>query len=148
MTQLSPNFSLEEMTRSNNATPKEIDNTPPPAAEENLRNLCTHILQPLREAIGTPIRINSGYRCPELNTEINGSKHSQHMEGKASDIDVPGMTPPEVAELIVELDLPFDQVICEFSSWVHVSYEPDRDRRAQRTAQKIDGRTQYINGLA
>lgn len=148
MTQLSKNFSLAEMVRSNTATRKEIDNTPNQVAENNLRDLCTKILQPLRDALGVPIRINSGYRSPLLNAEIGGSKHSQHMEGKAADIDVPGFTPLEVAQIIVDLDLPFDQVIHEFQTWVHVSYDAERDRRAQLTAQKVDGRTQYINGLA
>ena len=145
---LSSSFTLAEMTRSNTATRKEIDNTPPPASLENLRDLSTYILQPLRDHFGTPIRINSGYRCPELNAEIGGSKTSQHMEGRAADIDVPGKSPLEVAQAIVELDLPFDQVIHEFRAWVHVSYDPNRDRRAQLTAEKVSGRTQYTNGLA
>ncbi len=139
---------MAEMVRSNTATRKEIDNTPNPVAEENLRNLCKFVLQPLRDHLGVPIRINSGYRCSELNEEIGGSKNSQHMEGRAADIDVPGYTPLEVANAIVELGLPFDQLIHEFRSWVHVSYDDDRDRRAQLTALKVNGKTQYINGLS
>ena len=146
--QLSENFTLTEMVFSQTAARLGIDNTPGPVEIENLRSLCLHILQPLRDSLGTPIRINSGYRCPALNRAIHGSHKSQHMTGAAADIDVPGKTPLAVATLIVELELPYDQVIHEFVSWVHVSYDPDNDRRAQLTAMLVDGRTQYINGLS
>lgn len=144
---LSPSFSLAEFTRSQTAARKGIDNTPNTAAIANMESLCVNVLQPLRDYLGKPIRINSGFRCFELNMAIGGSATSQHMEGKASDIDVPGVEPFEVAQIIIDLDLPFDQLIHEFREWVHLSYDPSRDRRAVLTAQLIDGRTQYTHGL-
>lgn len=144
---LTKNFSLAEFTRSQVASRLGIDNTPPLAVQNSLRDLAIHILQPLRDAVG-PIRINSGYRCPALNAAIHGSKFSQHMTGNASDIDVPGMEPIEVAQTCIDLGLPFDQLIHEFRSWVHVSYDTERARRAVLTAELVEGKTQYTNGLA
>lgn len=144
---LSEHFSLAEFTRSQTAARKGIDNTPPRAVVDNLGNLVFEILEPLRIYLARPIRINSGFRCPELNGAIGGSKFSQHMTGDASDIDVPGMEPIAVAQIIIDMDLPFDQLIHEFREWVHVSYDPDRDRRKVLTARLIDGKTQYVTGL-
>lgn len=144
---LTEHFTLAEFTRSQVAARRGIDNTPDEQVFENLATLCELILEPLRVNLGIPIRINSGFRCPELNSAIGGSRFSQHMTGNASDIDVPGMEPIDVAQKIIDLGLPFDQLIHEFQSWVHVSYDPDRDRRAVLTARLIDGRTQYVNGL-
>lgn len=145
---LSENFSLAEMVRSQTAARKGISNVPGEQETENLRGLCSNILQPLRDHLGQPIRINSGFRCFELNAAIGGSNRSQHIEGKASDIDVPGMNPLAVAQTIIDLELPFDQLIHEFREWVHVSYDVERDRRAILTARLRDGRTEYVNGLA
>lgn len=144
---LTEHFSLAEFTRSQVAARRGIDNTPNEHVFENLATLCELILEPLRVDLGIPIRINSGFRCPELNSAIGGSRFSQHMTGNAGDIDVPGMEPIEVAQKIIDLGLPFDQLIHEFQSWVHVSYDSDRDRRAVLTARLIDGRTQYVTGL-
>lgn len=89
--QLSPHFKLNEFTKSRTARENGIDNTPPPEAVENLRALCSHTLEPLREALGLPIIITSGYRCKALNERItHHSATSQHMQGEAADFVVQG----------------------------------------------------------
>lgn len=88
---LSPHFKLNEFTKSRTARQHGIDNAPPPEAVENLRALCIHTLEPLREALGLPIIITSGYRCKVLNERItHHSATSQHMQGEAADFVVQG----------------------------------------------------------
>ncbi len=132
---LSPNFSLEEMLESQTARRKGIAEqfTPPPEVVTNLKALCKNILQPLRDTLGGPIKISSGYRCPRLNKAIGGAKNSQHMAGEAADIQGIGMTNKQLFNKIKQLGLPFDQMIWEFGNdqnpaWVHVSFGP-RNRR-------------------
>lgn len=153
--QLTEHFSLFEMTRSAAALRRGIDNTPPADVVVALRALCANVLQPLRDSIREPIRVNSGYRCPELNRLIGGSKKSQHMLGEAADIEVWGMSNAELARLILELRLPFDQLILEFheprkgpnSGWVHVSHKSAHQRRQVLTATKQNGSVAYLPGL-
>ena len=98
--------------------------------------------------------INSGYRSPELNEAVRGSKTSQHCHGQAADIEVPGVANAEVAQWIVD-NCEFDQVILEFytpgipdSGWVHVTYKnPEDNRKSVLTAMKEDGKTVYKVGL-
>jgi zinc D-Ala-D-Ala carboxypeptidase len=137
--QLSKNFSLAELT----VTSKPFDNTPNAQQIENLRALAENILQPLRDEIGKPIRVTSGFRSPKVNAAVKGSKTSQHLQGQAADIKVDGMTPRQVELTIVGLGLPFDQVINEYDSWVHVSYGP-RHRRDRRKAVKRGDATVYL----
>lgn len=119
---LTSNFTLSEFTYSPTATNNGINNEPPNIAIENLRLLCIRILQPLRDFIGRAITISSGYRCIKLNGLVGGVITSQHVIGKAVDIKVEGMTPFEVASMILELNLPFDQLIL-YPTFVHVSYD-------------------------
>lgn len=136
---LSKFFTLEELTRSDTAEREGIPNDPDPGALEHLRALCATLLDPLREAIGRPIRVNSGYRGPALNARIGGAKKSQHLEGKAADIQSPGMSVLDLFKTIIRLNLPFDQLIYEAQSrtvkWVHISFDPARDRRQIMTAE-------------
>lgn len=129
---LSNNFELSEFVISQTAARKGINNTPPPEVIENLKELCVNILEPLRAHVGLPIRISSGYRSPALNAAVGGAKTSQHVFGQACDFTIARMSIPEIIKTIRELNLPFDQVIDEFSSgghgWCHVSYSP-RHRR-------------------
>jgi zinc D-Ala-D-Ala carboxypeptidase len=129
--QLTKNFSLAELT----VTGKPFDNTPNAKQIESLRALAENILQPLRDEIGRPIRVTSGFRSEKVNAAVKGSKTSQHKRGEAADIKVAGMTARQVALTIVAMGLPFDQVINEYDSWVHVSYGP-RHRRDRRKAVK------------
>ena len=153
--QLSKNFTVAELSRSEAATRKGVDNTPPPEAVENLRALCEKVLQPLRDHMGKPMRVNSAYRGPEANKAVGGSKTSQHMTGEAADIEFDGFDNKLLAQKIVDLKLPFDQLILEFykpgdpnSGWVHVSHKRSGKQRGEviRAVTK-DGKTVYEKGL-
>lgn len=138
----SDHFTLGELTLSQTAVRKGLLNVPGQAEILCLRALVTHILEPLRVHVGKPIVISSGFRCAKLNKAIGGVETSQHCLGQAADITVPGMPVAELAKTIRELALPFDQLIDEFGSWVHVSYGP-KHRREVLTARTIGGKTVY-----
>jgi len=132
---LSENFSLEEFTKSQTATRLGIENNPDMTAILNLTALCKNVLQPIRDNFGIPFTPNSGYRSPELNTKIGGSKTSQHCKGQAVDIEVPTMSNLELATWCSAM-LEFDQIILEFykegepsSGWVHISYNVENNRK-------------------
>ena len=142
---LSPHFALSEFTESAIARKYGIANEPPAEAVENLRSLSSHTLEPLREALGLPIVITSGYRCKALNERIaHHSQRSQHMQGCAADLIVQGSRAAEFKvqggshrELLVEAfrtiitdpKINFDQVIL-YPSFIHVSYVNNgRNRR-------------------
>lgn len=140
---LSKNFTLEEMTISQEAARSGIKNIPDNDKIENLRLLCENILQPLRDSLRKPIVVNSGFRSVTINRRIGGSQSSQHCKGQAADIVVSGMTPVELMQKIRRLNLPVDQCIEEFGQWVHVSYGP-RNRREYLKARIIGGKTVYL----
>lgn len=146
---LSDHFSLAEMTASDTATRQGVANTPGPHEIDNLRRLCVRVLEPLRAALGQPIKVTSGYRSSLINTLVGGSRSSDHCAGRAADIKVEGTSPLTLAKAIQSLDLPVQQVIHEFGAWVHVSIPPAGDvpRREYLTAVKNNGKTQYLLGL-
>ena len=116
-------FSISEMLKSDTAIKQRLWNGAPKEAEENLRALVDEVLDPLREAYGRPIRVNSGYRCPKLNNLVGGSPNSQHMRGEAADIQpVVGNEAdlPELARILIEKGK-FDQLII-YPTFIHVSY--------------------------
>ena len=119
-------FKIREFTRSDIAKRNNIDNTPSKQEEENIVLLVDNILDPLREAYGKPIVVTSGFRCDRLNNLVKGSKKSQHRTGEASDIRTLEDTKEEnkkLFDLIIKLNLPFDQLINEYDyDWIHVSY--------------------------
>jgi hypothetical protein len=118
-------FTLKELTRSATATAKGIDNTPTPEVEKNLTLLVENVLDPLREIYGKPITVNSGYRCPELNKAVGGSKTSDHVKGFAADITGGSKEENERIFNIIKHNFHFKQLIDEKGfSWVHVSYDP------------------------
>jgi len=150
---LSANFSLKELTKSDTATRLGIDNTPDEEAIDNLITLCDKVLQPVREHFGKSVTINSGYRSPESNAAVGGSKTSDHCKGQAADIEIDGVPNPELAQWIMD-NLDYTQLILEFythgipdSGWVHVSYDPNNLKKQELTAVKVAGKTQYLNGL-
>jgi hypothetical protein len=145
---LSKNFTLEEFLLSQTATRHSIDMTPPDWVIENLQRLVTGCLQPLRDEVAAGIYISSGFRPEMLNGLINGSSTSQHMNGNAADIKVSGQEPFDTAELIVAMNLPFDQVIHEFGRWVHLGVA-DILRGEKLTAYKdpVTTRTSYVTGI-
>lgn len=126
-------FTIQELTISNTAQRKGIDNTPDQKAAAALTALVTNVLDPLREAWGRPIVVNSGYRCPKLNRAVGGVARSQHTKGEAADIRTLSnrrWENEQLFKLIVQLKLPFDQLIDEHGySWIHVSYSEGKNRR-------------------
>jgi uncharacterized protein YcbK (DUF882 family) len=93
--------------------------------------LITECLQPIRNYIGKPIRITSGYRCKTLNDlpTIRGAKNSQHLTGQAADIVIAGMTPKQVIEKIIASGVEYDQLINEYNLWTHISYSKGHNRK-------------------
>lgn len=147
---LSRNFNLDEFVLSQEAVRRGIPNVPGPHDIANIDRLVGEILQPLRDKLGRPIVVTSGYRSPDLNTAIGGAENSAHMEGRAADIHVPGMSAKALAKKIVELNLPFDQVINEFGRWVHVGIARSgvTPRREQLSAVRMpSGKTRYSQGV-
>ena len=150
---LSANFTLKELTKSDTATRLGLDNTPDEETIENLKLLCEKVLQPVREHFGKPVTINSGYRSPESNAAVGGSKTSDHCKGQACDLEIEGVSNPDLAQWIMD-NLEYTQLILEFytqgqpnSGWVHVSYDPNNLKKQELTATKIAGKTTYLNGL-
>ena len=113
MTQLSANFSLHEMCKSETALRMGFDNTPGEVETENLRLLCEKVLQPVREHYGKGVKVNSAYRSPESNAAVGGSKTSDHCKGMAADIEIPGVANAELAQWIMD-NLEYTQLILEF----------------------------------
>jgi uncharacterized protein YcbK (DUF882 family) len=150
---LTTNFTLAEMVKSDTALRHDMDNTPGEAEIENLKRLCEKVLQPVREHFKTGVKVNSGFRHPDVNAKVGGSKTSDHCKGQAADIEIPGIPNADLAKWITE-NLDFTQVILEFytqgvpdSGWVHVSYDPQNLKKQSLTAVKKDGKTVYLPGL-
>ena len=130
---LTKNFSLEEMYRSETARRCGIDNKPQTEeVVENLRALCTEVLQPLRDHLGKPVVVSSGYRCKDLNKKVGGVENSQHLKGEAADIKVRDREELiDVMRYIMD-ETDFDQLIREKSGsteWVHVSHKRNGNNR-------------------
>jgi zinc D-Ala-D-Ala carboxypeptidase len=153
MTQLTRNFSLAELTKSETALRHDMDNTPGPVEIGNLTELAGKVLQPVRDHYAKGVKVNSGFRHPDVNAKVGGSKTSDHCKGQAADIEIPGVPNAELAEWIKD-NLEFTQLILEFytpgipdSGWVHVSYNPDNLKKQVMTATKQNGKTVYLPGL-
>lgn len=125
-------FTIEELTASATAKRKGIDNIPTAAIKINLKHLVEKVLDPLREAYGNPIVVDSGYRCPKLNKAVGGVSNSQHVTGEAADIRTLSDRPKDnkkLFDLIIKLKLPFDQLIDEYGyNWIHVSCSRSKTR--------------------
>jgi len=147
---LTENFSLNELTKSQTAERKGIDNTPSTEHQENLKSLCEMILQPIRDHFGQVVSVSSGYRSPELCVAIGSSTKSQHAKGEASDFEIFGISNKELADYINE-NLDYDQLILEYwkgedepnSGWVHCSYTNGNNRKQYLRAYKENGSTKY-----
>jgi hypothetical protein len=151
--QLTKNFSLHELTKSETALRMGFDNTPGEAETEALRLLCEKVLQPVRDHYGKGVKVNSGYRSPESNAAVGGSKTSDHCKGMAADIEIPGVANAELAQWIMD-NLEYTQLILEFytpgipdSGWCHISYDPANLKKQELTATKVAGKTTYLPGL-
>ena len=150
---LSPNFSLSEMIKSETAARRDLDNTPGEIEVENLRKLAENVLQPVRNHYARGVKVNSGYRAPDVNAAVGGSRTSDHCKGQAADIEIAGVPNVELAQYIAD-NFEFTQLILEFytqgipdSGWVHVSYDSNNLKRQVMTAVRQNGRTVYLQGL-
>ena len=147
---LTENFSLNELTKSQTAERKGIDNTPSTEHQDNLKSLCEMILQPIRDHFGQVVSVSSGYRSPELCTAIGSSTKSQHAKGEASDFEIFGISNKELADYI-DQNLDYDQLILEYwkgedepnSGWVHCSFNTQGNRKQYLRAYKENGSTKY-----
>lgn len=135
---LSKNLSLAEVTKSITAKRLGIDNTPDDWTTENLRQIALSVFQPIRDYFGVPIYVSSGYRSEALNKAIGGSKRSQHIQGRALDLDADVFGVCSNADIFRYIlnNLEFDQLIWEFGDednpdWVHVSFVRDGDNRGR-----------------
>ena len=147
---ISKHISQKEGTYSNTATRRGIDNTPKTEQMVNMKRIAENIFEPLRQWVGGPIKINSFFRCPELNKAIGGSSKSQHCKGQAIDIDDTfGVVSNADMYYWVKNHLNFDQMIWEFGdddnpNWVHISYiSPEENRNRCLKAYKENGKTKY-----
>jgi len=118
-----------------------------------LTELAGKVMQPIRDHFGKGVKINSGFRHPDVNAKVGGSKTSDHCKGQAADIEIPGVPNAELAEWIKD-NLEFRQLILEFytpgipdSGWVHVSFVDGDNKKQVMTATKKDGKTVYLPGL-
>lgn len=129
--QLSKYFTLEEMLFSDTAIRKGIDNTPDDKSLKNLKELSLLCLDLIREDLGLPVFVTSGFRCKKLNRLVGGalSPISQHTKGQAADIRVDGMDTEDLYQHIKSSGIEFDQLIQEYDSWVHVSFNKGKNRK-------------------
>lgn len=150
---ISEHISYKEATRSVTALRLGIDNTPNEYQLQNMELIAKNVFEPLRKAVGGAIKINSFFRCEDLNKAIGGSSRSQHCQGRAIDIDdnYGYMSNNDMYKYIKE-NLDFDQLIFEFpddngnASWIHVSYvDADSNRKRCLKAIKENGKTKYID---
>ena len=140
--QLSKNFSLIELTKSQTAERKGIDNTPSAEHQENLKSLCTNVLQPVRDNFHRVVSVSSGFRSQALCEAIGSKSTSQHAKGEAADFEIFGISNKELADWI-HFNVNYDQLILEYwkesdpnSGWVHCSYTEGNNRRQYLKAYK------------
>lgn len=141
-----PSFHLSEFLQSETAARKGLDNTPMTADLANIRNFLAPGMQAVRELLGRPVTITSGYRAPAVNQAVGGARNSQHMVGLAADFICPGFGAPlQIARALVASHITFDQVIQE-GSWVHISFSA-KPRRVVLTASFTPTGVVYRDGL-
>ena len=145
---LSRNFTLSELTKSDTAIRKGINNNPNAEQIEKLKALCENILQPVRDHFGR-VKVTSGFRSVDLCLAIGSSSNSQHAKAEAADFECVGVDNAELADWIKD-NLPYDQMILEFftpgepnSGWIHCSYVSDQPRASYLWAYRSEGKTKY-----
>ena len=139
---ITANFSLREMIHSDTAVKHGIRNVPNGKHLDNIISLCENVLQPLRDKLGVPVRISSGFRCRALNKAVGGAADSQHTKGEAADIHAQGYTAQQLFDFILSSGIVYDQLIQEFDEWVHISYKREGENRNEALlATKKDGQT-------
>lgn len=143
---LSEHFTLDELTHSDMAISRRLDNTPTPAIQSNLKRLAL-LLEEVRKAAGGPVIVSSGYRSPAVNAAVGGSDTSAHRFGLAADINCRNLTPIQLAEKIIAAGIVFDQLIYE-QTWVHIGLREGEQRCEILTAHFVKGKkTTYTKGI-
>tara|TARA_A100001011_G_C14285815_1_gene833661 strand:- start:1291 stop:1752 length:462 start_codon:yes stop_codon:yes gene_type:complete len=150
MENISQNITYKEATKSNTALRLNIKNIPDDYQVSNMVGVAHNVFEPLRKYVGGPIKINSMFRSEELNTAIGGSSRSQHIQGRAIDLDDTfGHATNAEMFYYIKNNLNFDQLIWEFGddnnpNWIHVSYISDEENRGRcLRAEKINNKTSY-----
>jgi hypothetical protein len=136
--QITPHFTLEELTASEAADRNGWDNTPNEQELENLKRLADFLEQVKAVVGGKPIMVNSAFRSKLVNDSVGSKDTSQHRIGCAADIRVPGMTPDEVVKAVIASKIGYDQVIREFDRWTHISVPNTEDAAPRHQALIID----------
>ncbi len=144
MTQLSEHFTLEELVRSASAEQRGLDNTPSSAVVDALRRSAASLEQ-VRHALGDQaLRVTSRYRSVQVNKAVGGAVNSAHCLGYAIDFLHPSLTPYEVCRQLLASGIAYDQLIHEFGSWTHISFDPQMRRQALTIVSSARG---YLNGI-
>lgn len=141
MSNITKHFTMNEFARSSTAKKYDIDNSPTNAHWQNIKELCENVLEPIRQEVGKPVHITSGYRSQNLNDKLAElgyyvSPRSQHRKGQAADFIVNGLTIEQLGDIIDNAGIVYDQMISEtakrgdhVSTWVHISYNKDKNRK-------------------
>ena len=143
---LTEHFTLEEFTRSTTGERNNINNSVPDDLMPNVQ-LTAIKLELVRKALGRPIIITSGYRCPTLNARVGGVSTSAHTKGLAVDFHCDYGTPKQICQRLIAAGVQFDKLIQEHNQWVHIGFSPTNNRQIVLTAIKQGGKTVYVNGL-
>lgn len=145
--QLSPNFALEQFTRSETAQKRGIDNQPEAAHLPALRRLAA-VLEQVQALLGAPLTITSGYRSPALNSAVGGVAHSRHALGLAADFVCPAYgSPLRVAQAVAASGIVFDQMIHEYGRWVHFGLAPEGEVPRKQVLTICSSKEGYLDGL-
>lgn len=123
------NFTISELVKSDTADKHGISNTPDINSLDNLLDLIYYTLQPLRDKLGKPIVVTSGFRSVKVNQLVGGVSNSQHLYGQACDFVVNGMTPAQVVEFVKKSGVEFDQCLNEYNQWTHISHNKKHNRK-------------------
>ena len=137
---ITPHFTLDELTASESAERNGWDNTPNDAELENLKRLADMLEQVKVVLGGKPIMINSAFRSKKVNDAVGSKDTSQHRIGCAADFKVPGMTPDEVVRKVIASGIAYDQIIREFDRWTHISVPNSVDTAPRKQALIIDNK--------
>lgn len=145
---ITPHFTLGQLTASRTASRLGLDNRPGPEAMDHLVHVLAPGLQRVRDLIGVPLIVQSGYRAPALNRAVRGSPTSAHMQGLAADVVAPALGEPlllaqRIAPHLAELGL--DQLILE-PTWVHLGWPP-ATRQARRQVLTFAAGRGFVAGL-
>lgn len=143
---LTNHFTLAEFVVSQEATRRGIPNVPPPVAIANMKRTA-EMLEQVRALAGRPITLTSGFRSPTVNKLVGGSANSAHVKGLAADIICSGLGSRELARMIRDSDIEFDQLIME-GTWVHIALRDGPLRREVLTATFKNGIANYSKGIA